>query len=104
MISASPEFILMKFRGTAVLQARRAISMDLSTSAGLMEGVYLETLDKGKEDVWALVAGEGLPRLLPGRRPGSLCYSSFPESNCLMSNRTPRRDPEGRDNPGLLKV
>lgn len=79
MISASPEFILMKFRGTAVLQARRAISMDLSTSAGLMEGVYLETLDKGKEDVWALVAGEGMPRLLPERRPGSLCYSSFPQ-------------------------
>lgn len=55
MISASPEFILTKVRGTAVLHACRAICTALSTSVGLMEGVYLETLDKEETDVYVLV-------------------------------------------------
>lgn len=44
IISASPEFILTKFRGTALLQACKAISTALSTSAEVMEDVYLAIL------------------------------------------------------------
>lgn len=116
MISASPEFILTKFRGTAVLQARRAISTALSTSAGLMEGVYLETLDKGKADMCALVTapkqtGGGTARaahrpqarvsmaqLLFFFNPGSVVLAllcNIPD--CLLSNRTLQRDLESRD-------
>eukprot|EP00069_Balaena_mysticetus_P013057 bmy_07925T0 len=44
-------FILTKLRGTALLQACRAISTALSTSAEVMEGVYLDILRKQKEHV-----------------------------------------------------
>lgn len=44
MISASPELIFTKFRGTALLQACKAISTALSTSAEVMEDVYLDIL------------------------------------------------------------
>ena len=42
----------MKLRGTALPQACKAISTALSTSAGLMEDVYLEILRKQKEHIF----------------------------------------------------
>lgn len=115
MISASPEFILTKFRGTAVLHACRAICIALSTSVGLMEGVYLEILDKEETDVYVLVTvskhrGEGTA-LATAPSISMLYYSSFSEQvvltvfwnslNCFMSHRTLGRDPEGTDISGF---
>ena len=57
IMSASPALILTKFRGTALLQARRAISMALSTSAGVMEGVYLDILSIQKQHDFLLTSG-----------------------------------------------
>lgn len=51
MMSASPAFTLTKLRGTALLQACKAISTALSTSAEGMEGVYLDILWKQKDTV-----------------------------------------------------
>lgn len=48
-MSASPAFTLTKPSGTALLQACKAISTALSTSAGVMEGVYLDILRAQRE-------------------------------------------------------
>lgn len=48
-MSASPVFTLTKPSGTALLQACKAISTALSTSAGAMEGVYLDILRAQRE-------------------------------------------------------
>lgn len=83
-MSASPAFTLTKPSGTALLQACKAISTALSTSAGVMEGVYLDILRaqrehaplSGRSEAARQPSAEALAAL--GRLDAALPWRGFP--------------------------